>query len=298
MTTPIGNFLQVRNHSWMNTRKIELHKPRRESYLGPQDIASQTPVLQAASIVGYNANTYAYNCAIQSINPNTMGFNNSGYSVLAYDFQKLSGLVFGNDRRLKNGTKVMVGLSTEGNIIFMPDIAVQFGAPTAAWGSGTLNLTPCDAGGTANGQDDVAPTILGENDISSYDAGGGSTSTGCTIPTTAIVQYYEDDSGGLCVLGETSVQVVKSQYDATSHQYQVKVQFCVGGALSTISGWLPVATMVLQDVGKDVRYNTSTNSFQYRTMQAYLPENVIAGSWTDLATSEESKTTPCNAPGS
>ena len=99
------------------------------------------------------------------------------------------------------------------------------------------------------------------------------------------------------VLGEITVQVVQERYDATTHYWQAKVQFTVGGAKSTVSDWLNVQEFTSQVVGHKVRYDTGTKKFQYAEVTAYLPENVAAGSWTDLADGEESLTTPCDQPG-
>jgi hypothetical protein len=178
---------------------------------------------------------------------------------------------------------------------------VLFGKPYAAWdGTSALVLVPCSIDGTATGQNSFTPDINGSLvAIDQYNIGLGSVSTGCTLPTTAIVAYVRNAAvETYTVLGEITVQVVQERYDDTTHYQQAKVQFTVGGAKSTVSDWLNVRACTQVTAITAWQVDGTSGEVQKKTQAFYAPEVGSESGWTKINDTTESKPASCTAQAS
>lgn len=172
------------------------------------------------------------------------------------------------------------------------DPMVRFGKPTSSFSSGSsITLDPCDPNGIDTGEINVTANLSASLNIGSYDAGGGSTSTSSTLSTSAIVAFvWNPSDGSHNILGEPSVAIVKQQYNTSNHKLEAKVQWCIGGALSSVSDWLPVrectATTVLTGV------SLSGSGLTFTRAVLYSPE--VATETDTTIDVESTQTTPCD----
>lgn len=178
---------------------------------------------------------------------------------------------------------------------------IFFGKPTSAFSSGTtVTLDPCDIGGTDNGAANVTVYLKEDQsslNIGSYDAGAGAATTGCTLPTTAIVAYMLDAAGDAYVLGEPVAYYSKTRYYATTHYFQAAVRWMIGLALSTESDWLNIKELTQVNVVTDVTIESGTGGKQwlknyYRS--AYHWEIDGSDSIEEITDTEESQVNDCS----
>ena len=114
------------------------------------------------------------------------------------------------------------------------------GHPTAAWSSGTtITLDPCDPAGVDTGEANATVYIRPDQASASITTFGGKT-TNCTIPTTAIVAYALAADNKAYVIGELHAVLPLDTLPIGlgTNVLQIKIQYVLGGALSTISEWL------------------------------------------------------------